>query len=217
MCKKIIFVLIVLVVLSCNKTTNKTEFERFTNSINLLEVPVVFYDTLTLAIENKDNYSSIDSNDIKKYGLLDVFKDTLTARFPYIDIMSYKLKAIGRFTTSKQIVLVGKAFKQEMGNETPVIVMYVFDKNGNKLDNKIIMYNNGKNDKYTSRSKIIINDNYKINRTDSLKLTIYINKKIVPYRITKYNFLYEIDLSGKIIIAQYDSVCVWKNTNPRIR
>lgn len=109
-------------------------FKDFLNNIPRLNLPLTLYDSV--ALDYNTWGKGFDTNDVKKYHLLDGFA---YSKFPFKSLTDYKCAPIGYFIHNNQPCLIYKTFTTEAGSGNPQVELVIFDITGNNIYGNTIL------------------------------------------------------------------------------
>lgn len=203
---KIIYIFFLFVLSACGQSNAQDKI--LLSSFKQIAMPFLLADTVDfLHWENP-----IDTILVKKHSLVDGMKDSL---FPLKNLSSYQCSAVGSYQLDDIAVIVYKIYTTEAGNGNPLIILRTLDKNLNKKDQLIILWENPEDLFWNQRSFCTINsDSISINLVETTNG--FLDKKLVLKRIKENKIVYFIDKEGNIKkIRDFDKI-LYNDNNSRI-
>ncbi len=185
-------------------------FEQFKQTINKIALPLCLDDSTIFINWSLDKL--IDTAFVHEYHLLDKYIDK---EYPTKKISDYQCSPIGKFETNSYIAVLYKAYTSEAGRGNPKVIIAMFSKEGQKIDETVVLWNDAEDPLYKNRISVLIDENT-IEIRSILQLSGYLDKKIVPKKTTEKLYRIHINRIGKLNRIRSIEKIIFDDKNPKI-
>lgn len=188
----------------------------FVRSFNIITQPIILIDSIELYY----NKNLFDTNDVKKFHLLDAL-DSNDLRYPEKNLLGYHCTPVGFIKLKGVLALMYFTFKSEAGSGNPTIYLRIIDKNFKVLDCCELLSFYTPSDSYYPYNGKLSNRTSIIDSTHFFKVELFpewydsINDtlpQLKSLRQTKSYF--QISSEGKIKCTGKSDSIIFENKNP---
>jgi hypothetical protein len=209
MIKFSLYLLTLLLVVSCTVRNDYTDFKNFSHRFKQIKLPITFNDQWVFRNWMKNDL--IDTGSVERHGLVTSYVDNL---LPLKNLHDYQCSYVGRYETKTYEVLLYKMKTADTIGGKPKIILATFSKDGKKKDEITGLWSDRNDSLYTNTLVLKIPDSSRVEVKSIIKQRETAEDQIENQKTILKIMRFEIQKDGKIVKVEEYSKDVSKLINP---